>query len=76
MHEPAFGQSAFILINSYTTGLQPLVLYNILSRLTKSLGGKVDAQEAGLPVTREGLYFLRRFGALEQIAGGARKLKR
>ena len=45
----------FILINSYTTGLQPLVLYNILTKLTKNLGGRVDAQEVGLPVTRGGI---------------------
>lgn len=55
------------------------MLYNILSRLTKSLGGKVDAQEAGLPVTRGGVILpCGRFGALEQIAGapGSLSVKR
>ncbi len=43
----------FVLINSYTTGLQPTVLSNIL---TLALGrrGKVEAYEVGLP-TEEGI---------------------
>ena len=45
----------FMLINSYTTGLQPLVLYNILSRLFKGRGGGIEAAEVGLPVTRGGI---------------------
>lgn len=45
----------FMLINSYTTGLQPLVLYNILSRLFKGRGGRIEAAEVGLPVTRGGI---------------------
>lgn len=42
----------FVLINSYTTGLQPIVIANIL----KSVFGKTDveAEEIGLP-TEEGL---------------------
>ena len=39
----------FYLINSYTTGLQPTVIKNMLS-LTLS-GGKVDGYELNLPVT-------------------------
>lgn len=46
----------FFLINSYTTGLQPLVLENML-RMTvaKKYGGAVEAAEVGLPVTATGL---------------------
>ena len=36
----------FVLINSYTTGLQPMVLRNLLSDIFD--GGKVDAYEVGL----------------------------
>jgi 23S rRNA (cytosine1962-C5)-methyltransferase len=41
----------FFLINSYTTGLQPTALANIL-KLTvgKRFGGTVEAGEAGLPI--------------------------
>ena len=38
----------FVLINSYTTGLQPTVIANILS-LTMPEGGKVRAYELALP---------------------------
>ena len=42
----------FFLINSYTTGLQPAVLtYMTHKTLTASLGGRVEADEIGLPVT-------------------------
>jgi len=46
----------FMLINSYTTGLQPAVLSNIL-RLTAGNGrsGEVKAREVGLPVTSGGV---------------------
>lgn len=43
----------FFLINSYTTGLQPGVLANILT-LCMPAGGSVDAYEVGLP-TEEGI---------------------
>ncbi len=43
----------FFLINSYTTGLQPTVLENIL-KLTMPRGGTVEAYEVGLP-TEEGI---------------------
>ncbi len=46
----------FFLINSYTTGLQPAVLSYMLNTLvTKRFGGKVEANEIGLPVTASGL---------------------
>ena len=46
----------FVLINSYTTGLQPAVLSNIL-RLTvqEKFSGHVDAAEVVLPVTGGGV---------------------
>ena len=48
--------SAFFLINSYTTGLQPAVLTYMLSKvLIPKFGGKVEANEIGLPVTETGL---------------------
>lgn len=41
----------FFLINSYTTGLQPAVLsYMMKLELARHFGGKVEAQEIGLPV--------------------------
>lgn len=39
----------FFLINSYTTGLQPTVIKNMLSRAMKGFGGEVEAYEVGLP---------------------------
>ena len=45
----------FFLINSYTTGLAPAVLTYILSTQLKSFGGKVSADEIGLPVKENGL---------------------
>lgn len=39
----------FVLINSYTTGLQPAVLKNILSLALKGFKGDIDAYEVGLP---------------------------
>ncbi len=48
--------SAFFLINSYTTGLQPAVLTYMLSKvLVPKFGGKVESSEIGLPVTETGL---------------------
>lgn len=44
----------FFLINSYTTGLQPMVLHNILKLCLKSYKGEIDAYEVGLP-TEEGI---------------------
>lgn len=45
----------FFLINSYTTGLQPAVLAYLLGTELRAFGGKVDAQEVGLPVSESGL---------------------
>ncbi len=45
----------FFLLNSYTTGLQPGVLDYLLGTELGGLGGRVDAQEVGLPVTDSGL---------------------
>ena len=44
----------FFLINSYTTGLQPAVLKNILTLCLKSFPGRAEAYEVGLP-TDEGI---------------------
>ena len=46
----------FMLLNSYTTGLQPAVLHNMLSMTAaKSRGGRVVADEVVLPVTAGGV---------------------
>lgn len=46
----------FFLISSYTTGLQPAVLtYMMNTAISKQYGGKVAANEIGLPVTSNGL---------------------
>ncbi len=44
----------FFLINSYTTGLQPQVINNIITLALKDLGGQVESYEVGLP-TNEGI---------------------
>ena len=44
----------FFLINSYTTGLQPAVLSNLLALCLKGRRGTIDAYEVGLP-TEEGI---------------------
>lgn len=49
-------EPVFMLINSYTTGLAPTVLSNILTlNLKGKFGGKVTADEVGLPVTSTGI---------------------
>jgi len=46
----------FFLVNSYTTGFQPAVLTNLLSRcLVSRFGGTVDAEELCLPVSAGGV---------------------
>lgn len=46
----------FYLVNSYTTGLQPAVLsYMINTAIVPAFGGRVTADEIGLPVTESGL---------------------
>lgn len=45
-------QPLFVLLNSYTTGLQPAVLrYLLRSALGSSFGGTIEADEVGLPVS-------------------------
>lgn len=44
----------FVLINSYTTGLQPMVLRNILADIFD--GGKVEAYEVGLPTCEKNIF--------------------
>ncbi len=49
-------RAKFFLINSYTTGLQPLVLSYMLNTLiVKKMGGHVEAGEIGLPVSGNNL---------------------
>lgn len=49
-------EALFFLINSYTTGLQPAVLsYMMNTEIVSRFGGRVDAQEVGLPVSSNGL---------------------
>lgn len=44
----------FLLLNSYTTGLQPLVLRNVIEKTVgKRFGGKVTAEEVGLKQSAE-----------------------
>lgn len=46
----------FLLINSYTTGLSPSVLNNLLTMTMKSkFGGKITSGEIGLPITESGM---------------------
>lgn len=46
----------FFLINSYTTGLQPQVIKNILTKCVKNrFGGNVEAYEVGLKTLEEGI---------------------
>lgn len=48
--------SCFLLLNSYTTGLQPAVLsYMLSTTVKKAYGGHVEADEIGLPVKESGL---------------------
>ena len=49
-------EAAFVILNSYTTGLQPAVLSYMLNlQIAGRFGGKVEADEVGLPVTKSGL---------------------
>ena len=45
----------FLLINSYTTGLQPAVLSYLIHSAAGHLGGETAADEIGLPVAQSGL---------------------
>ena len=46
-------EPCFFLINSYTTGLAPSVLKNVLTVALPR--GRAEAQEVGLPIRRGGL---------------------
>ena len=49
-------QPVFFLINTYTTGLSPTALGNVMTRLFSSMGGKggtLSTGEVGLPITRD-----------------------
>ena len=49
-------QPLFFLLNSYTTGLSPSVMEYLLGILLKTkFGGRVSADEIGLPVTATGM---------------------
>jgi 23S rRNA (cytosine1962-C5)-methyltransferase len=46
----------FVLVNSYTTGLSPTVLNNLLRMaIGRKFGGKLDCGEIGLPITTSGM---------------------
>ncbi|WP_211744919.1 class I SAM-dependent methyltransferase [Paenibacillus sp. Marseille-Q4541] len=46
----------FMLINSYTTGISPTVLSNMLNMtMTEKYGGEISAGEIGLPITQSGM---------------------
>lgn len=45
----------FILLNSYTTGLSASTMAYVLGANMKKFGGKVTAEEIGLPVTQSGM---------------------
>ena len=45
----------FFLVNTYTTGLSPTALGNVMSRLLSDKGGSLSTGEVGLPITRDGL---------------------
>ncbi|MDR1570482.1 MAG: class I SAM-dependent methyltransferase [Oscillospiraceae bacterium] len=49
------GEPLFFLINSYTTGLAPSVLSNVLSRALSGIPGIAHAQELALPVSSGGV---------------------
>lgn len=45
-------EARFFLINSYTTGLAPTVLSNVLQAALPNRGGRIEAGEVGLPISR------------------------
>ncbi len=45
----------FVLLNSYTTGLSASTMAYVLGSAMKKFGGKVEAEEIGLPVTASGM---------------------
>lgn len=49
-------QPLFFIVNSYTTGVSPTVVANVLElTLCRKFGGSVEADELGLPVGQTGL---------------------
>jgi 23S rRNA (cytosine1962-C5)-methyltransferase len=47
-------QPLFLLLNTYTTGLSPTAMSNILSRLLEKHGGTLATGEVGLPIAKDG----------------------
>lgn len=45
----------FVVLNTYTTGLSPLVMAQLLRRMTAGRGGTVEAAELALPIASGGL---------------------
>lgn len=46
----------FVILNSYTTGLQPASMSYLMNlKIAKKRGGRVESDEIGLPVTASGL---------------------
>ena len=45
----------FVLLNSYTTGLSASTMAYVLGSAMKKFGGKVEAEEIGLPVIQSGM---------------------
>ena len=45
----------FVLLNSYTPGLSASTMAYVLGSAMKKFGGKVEAEEIGLPVTQSGM---------------------
>ena len=53
---PLSPKPLFFILNSYTTGLSPAVMEYLLTVLVKPrLGGRVSADEIGLPATASGM---------------------
>ena len=46
----------FVLLNSYTTGLQPTVLKNLLNSALKGFDGSTEAYEVCLPTQEDGIF--------------------
>jgi 23S rRNA (cytosine1962-C5)-methyltransferase len=48
-------EARFVVLNTYTTGLSPLVMEQLLGKMMAGRGGRVESAELALPVTRGGL---------------------
>ncbi len=54
--ELLYENSLAVVVNSYTTGLSPIVVSNMMSLTIKKIyGGHTTAEEIGLPITSSGL---------------------